>query len=40
MMFIFLVTYVSLWKDKTLFRIFCFILKHVSSVEERWVHNP
>ena len=30
----------SSWKDKTLFRILCFISKHVSSVEERRVHNP
>jgi len=31
--------YIVLRKDRILFRILCFISKHVSSVEERRGHN-
>ena len=35
----FIHSYIVLLKDRTLFRILHFISKHVSSVEERRVHN-
>jgi hypothetical protein len=33
-------SYIVLLEDRILFKILCFISKHVSSVEERWAHNP